>query len=65
MLRSGALFLPQIEVHIMRPRDGAVLGRIATDLVPDMLRVDEACNVFAAEESGHLAAYGALRLSVV
>jgi outer membrane protein assembly factor BamB len=65
VLRSGALFLPQIEVHIMRPRDGAVLGRIATDLVPDMLRVDEACNVFAAEESGHLAAYGALRLSVV
>jgi outer membrane protein assembly factor BamB len=54
-------------VTILRPRDGAVLGTIApTEAIPDLLRVDERCDVFVAEESGHLVAFGALpRLSLV
>ena len=27
VLRSGALFVPQSEVHVVRPRDGAPLGK--------------------------------------
>jgi outer membrane protein assembly factor BamB len=60
---------PQIAagVTIIRPQDGAVLGTIApTDAIPDLLRVDERCDVYVAEESGHLVAFGALpRLSLV
>jgi outer membrane protein assembly factor BamB len=54
-------------VTIIRPRDGALLGTIApTEAIPDLLRVDERCDVFVAEESGHLVAFGALpRLSLV
>lgn len=59
VLRSGALFVPQAQVHVIRPRDGEVLGVVPTDLVPDLLRVDERCDVFVAEESGHVAAFGA------
>ncbi|HEY6462533.1 MAG TPA: PQQ-binding-like beta-propeller repeat protein, partial [Polyangiaceae bacterium] len=67
VLRGGALFVPHTDVAILRPRDGALLGQIApTEAIPDMLRVDEACNVYVAEESGHLVAFGALpRLSLV
>lgn len=66
VLRSGALFVPQHEVHVVRPRDGEVIGTVPTDLIPDLLRVDERCDVYVAEESGHLAAFGAApRLSVV
>jgi outer membrane protein assembly factor BamB len=66
VLRSGALFVPQREVHVLRPRDGAELGKIPCDLIPDVMRVDERCDVFIAEESGHLAAFGAgPRLSLV
>ncbi|MGE0325795.1 MAG: PQQ-binding-like beta-propeller repeat protein [Polyangiaceae bacterium] len=66
VLRSGALFVPQHEVHVVRPRDGEVIGSVPTDLIPDLLRVDERCDVYVAEESGHLAAFGAApRLSVV
>lgn len=66
VLRSGALFVPQTEVHVIRPRDGAPIARITTDIVPDFVRVDDKCGVVVAEESGHLAAYGAaVRLSVV
>ena len=66
VLRSGALFVPQVEVSVVRPRDGALLGRIATDVIPDLLRVDERCDVYVAEESGHLAAFAAgPRLSLV
>ena len=66
MLRSGALFVPQSEVHVVRPRDGAPLGKVPTDLIPDLLRVDERCDVYVAEESGHLAAFTAgPRLSLV
>jgi outer membrane protein assembly factor BamB len=54
-------------VCIVRPGDGAVLGTIApTETIPDLLRVDEHCHVYIAEESGHLAMFAALpRLSLV
>jgi outer membrane protein assembly factor BamB len=66
ILRSGALFVPQADVHVISPRDGAILGRIETDIIPDLLRVDERCDVYAAEESGHLAAFRAgAKLSLV
>jgi hypothetical protein len=45
---------------VIRPSDGELLGTIGeTDLIPDLLRVDERCDVYLAEESGHLAAFGA------
>ncbi len=66
VLRSGALFVPQNEVHVVKPRDGALLGRISADIIPDLLRVDERCDVYMAEESGHIGAFTAApRLSVV
>lgn len=66
VLRSGALFVPQHEVVVIRPSDGEMLGKVACDLVPDLVRVDERCDVYVAEESGHLAAFGAgARLSVI
>jgi hypothetical protein len=53
-------------VHVVRPRDGEVIGTIPADLIPDLLRVDEHCNVYVAEESGHVAAFGvAPRLTLV
>ncbi len=67
VLRCGALFVPHTEVVVVRPRDGAVLGAISpTEAIPDLLRVDERCDVYVAEESGHVIAFGALpRLSLV
>ena len=66
VLRCGALFVPQHQVHVVRPRDGEVIGTIPSDLIPDLLRVDEHCNVYVAEESGHVAAFGvAPRLTLV
>jgi outer membrane protein assembly factor BamB len=67
VLRCGALFVPHTDVAVFRPRDGALLGTIApTEAIPDLLRVDESCNVYVAEESGHIVAFGALpRLSLV
>jgi outer membrane protein assembly factor BamB len=66
ILRSGALFIPQSDVHVVSPRDGTILGRIDTDIIPDLLRVDERCDVYVAEESGHLAAFRAgAKLSLV
>ena len=59
VLRNGALFVPQHEVHVMRPRDGEVIGAVPSDLIPDLLRVDEQCTVYMGEESGHLAAFSA------
>jgi hypothetical protein len=58
---------PSAGVCIVRPTDGALLGTIApTDVIPDLLRVDERCDVYIVEESGHVAAFGALpRLSLV
>jgi outer membrane protein assembly factor BamB len=60
VLRSGALFVPQNELHMVRPRDGTLLGRVPADLVPDVFRVDERCHVYVVEESGHLAAFTAV-----
>jgi outer membrane protein assembly factor BamB len=66
VLRSGALFVPQHQVHVVRPRDGELIGTLPTDLIPDLLRVDERCDVYVGEESGHLAAFGAApRLALV
>jgi len=66
ILRSGALFVPQDKVRVLRPSDGAILGVVGCDLVPDMLRVDERCDVYLAEESGHVAAFAAsAKLGVV
>jgi hypothetical protein len=54
-------------ICIVRPSDGALIGSIApTEAIPDLLRVDEDCNVYVAEESGHLVSFGALpRLRLV
>ena len=60
VLRAGALFVPQHQVYVVRPRDGEVIGNVPGDLVPDWLRVDEHCGVYLAEESGHLSAFRAL-----
>jgi len=67
VLRCGALFVPHTDVAVFRPRDGALLGTVApTEAIPDLLRVDESCNVYVAEESGHIVSFGALpRLSLV
>jgi outer membrane protein assembly factor BamB len=67
VLRSGALFVPHVDVHVFRPSDGAHLARIGPcDAIPDLLRVDERCDVYVAEESGHMAAFGVgPRLSIV
>jgi outer membrane protein assembly factor BamB len=67
VLRSGALFVPHPDVHVIRPDDGAVLARVeGAEAIPDLLRVDESCDIFMAEESGHLVAFGTTaRLSLV
>jgi hypothetical protein len=60
VLRSGALFVPHTDVRVLRPSDGALIGTIAPcDAIPDLLRVDERCDVYVAEESGHLVSFGA------
>jgi hypothetical protein len=66
-LRSGALFIPHAEIPIVRPRDGAPIGTVGScDAIPDLLRVDERCDVYVAEESGHMASFAAgPRLSLV
>jgi len=58
VLRGAALFIPAAGVFLVRPADGALLGEIDDDLVPDRIRVDERGWVYIAEESGHLAAFG-------
>lgn len=67
VLRSGAVFVPHTDIRIFRPSDGTSLGSVGPcEAIPDMLRVDEKCDVFVAEESGHMAAFGAgARLSLV
>ncbi len=67
ILRSGAVFVPHTEVRIFRPSDGAPLGTVGPcEAICDLVRVDEKCDVFVAEESGHMAAFGAgPRLSLV
>jgi outer membrane protein assembly factor BamB len=59
VLRSGALYVPHADVHVFRPSDGKKIGTIGPcDLIPDFVRVDERCDVYVAEESGHMAAWG-------
>jgi outer membrane protein assembly factor BamB len=66
VLRNGALFVPQQQVHVVRPRTGEIIGAVPPDYVPDLLRIDERCDVYIGEESGHLAAFGAApRLALV
>ncbi len=60
VLQNGALFVPQHQVQVVRPKTGELIGEVPCDLIPDLLRVDESCNVYIAEESGHLAAYSAV-----
>ena len=58
VLRSGALYVPHVDVHVLRPSDGAHLATIGPcEAIPDLLRVDEKCDVYVAEESGHLASF--------
>lgn len=57
VLRGGALFVPAGDVHILRVSDGAPIGSVEADLVPDRFRVDERGWIYVAEESGHVAAY--------
>jgi outer membrane protein assembly factor BamB len=60
ILRSGALFVPHTNVHVFRPQDGGEIGVIAPcEAIPDLLRVDERCDVYIAEESGHVASFAA------
>ena len=67
VLRGGAVYVPHTEVHVFRPSDGTALGVVGPcEAIPDMLRVDERCDVYVAEESGHMACFGvASRLSLV
>lgn len=67
VLRSGALFVPFSDVTVFRPRDGVPIATIApSEAIPDLLRVDERCDVYVAEESGHLVSFSAgPRLSLV
>jgi hypothetical protein len=67
VLRSGALFVPHSNVHVFRPRDGAEIGVLGpSEAIPDLLRVDEKCDVYIAEESGHVVSFAAgPRLSLV
>jgi outer membrane protein assembly factor BamB len=67
VLRNGALFVPHVDVHVFRPHDGHKLSVLTgADAIPDLLRVDERCNVYIAEESGHVVSFGAgPRLSLV
>jgi len=59
VLRGGAIYVPHTDIHIMRPQDGSHLGIVGPcETIPDLLRVDERCDVYVAEESGHMACFG-------
>jgi len=62
--RGGALFVPQHQVQVLRPQNGAILGTIPSDLVPDLVRVDDRFGVLVAEESGHVSAFSVAPLLV-
>ena len=57
VLRCGALFVPQHAVQALRPSDGNIIGAVPSDLVPDLVRVDDRWGVLVAEESGHISAF--------
>ena len=55
VLRGGALFVPSSAVHVIRPQNGALMSsHIPSDLIPDLIRVDERGWLYIAEESGQL-----------
>jgi outer membrane protein assembly factor BamB len=59
VLRGGAIYVPHTDVHVLRPADGSPLGIVGPcETIPDLLRVDERCDVYVAEESGHMACFG-------
>jgi outer membrane protein assembly factor BamB len=59
VVRGGAVYVPHTEVHVFRPSDGTALGVVGPcEAIPDLLRVDERCDVYVAEESGHMACFG-------
>jgi outer membrane protein assembly factor BamB len=59
VLRGGAVYVPHADVHVFRPGDGSSLGVVGPcETIPDLLRVDERCDVYVAEESGHMACFG-------
>jgi outer membrane protein assembly factor BamB len=58
ILRGGALFVPAAAVHVLRVSDGTSIGSpLPSNLIPDLLRVDERGWIYVAEESGHIGAY--------
>lgn len=58
VLRGGAIFVPTSSVHVIRPHDGSFVGaKLDSDLVPDLLLVDERNWVYVGEESGHLTSH--------
>lgn len=58
VLRGGALFVPTSAVHVLRPHDGSFVGaKLDSDLVPDLLLVDERNWVYVCEESGHVTSH--------
>jgi len=59
ILRGGAVYVPHADVHVFRPADGVALGTVGPcEAIPDLLRIDERCDVYVAEESGHMACFG-------
>ncbi|HSQ64690.1 MAG TPA: PQQ-binding-like beta-propeller repeat protein [Polyangiaceae bacterium] len=59
VLRGGAVYVPHADVHVFRPADGVALGTVGPcETIPDLLRIDERCDVYVAEESGHMACFG-------
>jgi outer membrane protein assembly factor BamB len=59
IVRGGAMYVPHTDVHVFRPADGTSLGTVGPcEAIPDLLRVDERCDVYVAEESGHMACFG-------
>ncbi len=59
IVRSGAVYVPHTDVHVFRPNDGTALGVVGPcEAIPDLMRVDERCDVYVAEESGHMACFG-------
>ena len=64
VFRGGALFVPQHQVQVLRPQTGAILGVVPSDLVPDLVRVDDRYGVLIAEESGHMSAFSVAPLLV-
>ena len=59
VLRAGVLFVPHSNVHIIDPMTGRQIADLPSpDAIPDLIRVDERCNVYVAEESGHVVAFG-------